>query len=424
MDGYSNPVARQTGEVGDKARARELGVPFEGSPGPLNAITDIPGVKVGATTIIEGEGQVQQGVGPIRTGVTAILPYGHDPTLKPAWAGLYSLNGNGEMTGSHWIHDGGYFLSPILISNTHAIGMCHHATVGWMIDHYKEQYLNEHLWAMPVVAETCEFSPPADSCHRCCRCRRCRLLACHRQCCRCRHRCCACTAAEYAAAWTGTDDGGMNDINGRHVKEEHVRAALDSAQGGAVAEGCVGGGTGMSCYGYKGGTGTSSRVFTLGGETRTVGTLVQANYGRMKDFVVRGVPVGTDPDMLVAHSSGPAKEDEEEEKERGSIIVIIGTDAPLLPHQLDRLARRAAIGIGRGGSPGGNNSGDIFLAFSTANSTNGGLPTGEFSSAKFPTQTMEYMHDDLTDELYLCAVQSVVRAKTLLQFDPCYVFLY
>jgi D-aminopeptidase len=314
-------------------------------------------VLVGCTTLIEGEGAVEQGVGPIRTGVTAILPYGHDATLKPAWAGLYSLNGNGEMTGSHWIHDGGYFLSPIVISNTHAIGICHHATVGWMIDHYEEQYLNEHLWAMPVVAETY--------------------------------------------------DGGTNDINGLHVKEEHVRNALDSAQGGPVAEGCTGGGTGMRCYGYKGGTGTSSRTFTLGKSTCVVGALVQANYGRMQDFVVCGVPVGTDPDMLA--SIAGSHDDEELEKERGSIIVIIGTDAPLLPHQLNRVARRAAIGIGRGGSPGGNNSGDIFLAFSVANSENGGLPTGEFGADKFPTQTMEYMHDDLTDELYLCAVQAVVR---------------
>jgi D-aminopeptidase len=328
----------------------------------LNAITDVPGVEVGCTTIIEGDGPVEQGVGPIRTGVTAILPRGHAAELAPVWAGLYSLNGNGEMTGSHWIHDGGYFLSPILISNTHAIGMCHHACVGWMIDHYQRQYLDQHLWAMPVVAETY--------------------------------------------------DGATNDINGRHVQEHHVRAALDSASGGAVAEGNTGGGTGMVCYGFKGGTGTSSRVFTLdaaAGRRCTVGALVQANYGRRADFVVRGVPVGADAGVRAAHAGGGGGEADSEERERGSIIVVLGTDAPLMPHQLDRLARRAAIGIGRGGSPGGNGSGDIFLAFSTANPA-GGIPTEELGADRFPVLHHEYMHDDLTDALYLAGVEAVEEA--------------
>ena len=355
--------------MGAKPRARELGVPFDGSPGPHNAITDVPGVEVGCTTLIEGEGQVVQGVGPIRTGCTAILPRGHDARLRPIWAGLYALNGNGEMTGSHWIHDGGYFLSPIVITNTHSVGMCHHATVGWMIDHCAAEYTSQHLWAMPVIAETY--------------------------------------------------DGGTNDINGRHVKEEHVRAALDSAQPGPVAEGCTGGGTGMSCYGFKGGTGTASRTFLLGqglgARTCTVGALVQANFGRRQDFVVRGVPVGTDPDVAAAHTVATKDEDEgededgEDEKERGSIIVILGTDAPLMPNQLNRLARRAALGIARTGSPGGNGSGDIFLAFSTANAE-GGIPTAELGASAAPVLQHEYMHDDMTDALYLAAVESTEEA--------------
>nr|WP_260842008.1 P1 family peptidase [Siminovitchia fortis] len=282
--------------------ARDLGLPFPGVTGTYNAITDIPGVEVGFSTVIDGEGPVDIGRGPIRTGVTAILPRGKKERMQPIWAGFYGLNGNGEMTGTHWINDGGYFLSPICLTNTHSVGIAHHATVKWMINQYEEQYRDEHLWAMPVIAETY--------------------------------------------------DGVLNDINGQHIQEEHVMAAIQSAESGPVAEGNVGGGTGMICYEFKGGTGTSSRVVNIGGEPYAVGALVQANHGIRDWLTILGVPVGE-------HLS----ENKVLSAEQGSIDVIIGTDIPMLPHQLKRVAKRAAIGIGRNGTPGGNDSGDISLAF-------------------------------------------------------------
>ncbi|TCP20637.1 L-aminopeptidase DmpA [Scopulibacillus darangshiensis] len=322
-----------------KIRARDLGLPFEGTTGVYNAITDVPGVEVGTTTIIQGDGPVKIGKGPIRTGVTAILPRGKQDTMNPIWAGFHSLNGNGEMTGMHWVNDGGYFLSPICLTNTHAVGTAHQATVKWMIEQYEEQFKHEHLWAMPVIAETY--------------------------------------------------DGVLNDINGEHVQAEHVLSAIRSAKGGDVAEGNVGGGTGMICYEFKGGTGTSSRAVTIGSDTYHIGALVQANHGIRDWLTVLGVPVGkhmTDDKIL--------------QTERGSIIVVIGTDIPMLPHQLRRVAKRAAIGIGRNGTPGGNNSGDIFLAFSVANK----MDILQISQEKLQ---MDFINDEFFDPIYEAACQAV-----------------
>jgi len=321
-------------------RARDLGLDFRGETGPGNSITDVPGVLVGYSTIIEGEGELVQGKGPVRTGVTAILPRGRDPEPRPVWSGFHALNGNGEMTGTHWIQDGGYFTSPICITNSHSVGIVHHAVTRWMIEHYEERWRNTPLWAMPVVAETY--------------------------------------------------DGLLNDINGQHVTEQHAREALENASSGAVAEGNVGGGTGMVCYEFKGGTGTSSRRVEIDDEGFTVAALVQANHGIRPWLSVLGVPVGlhlTEDSLLQA-------------KELGSIIVVLATDAPMMPHQLRRLAKRAAIGIGRGGSPGGNNSGDIFIAFSTANE----MMVPQLSSKRM---TFDYINDEAFDPIYMAAVETV-----------------
>ncbi len=326
-----------------KPRARDLGLDFPGTTGPGNSLVDIPGVLVDSKTRLEGDGPLVTGEGPVRTGVTAILPRGFDSEPKPVWAGIYSMNGNGEMTGSHWVRDGGYFVGPICISNTHAVGMVHHAATQWMIDHYRHAWESEHLWAMPVVAETY--------------------------------------------------DGVLNDINGQHIRAEDALSAINSATGNPVAEGNTGGGTGMICYGFKGGTGTASRIVNIEDTPFTVGTLVQANHGSRPWFTALGVPVGRHLPQDNTH----------DDQERGSIIVVIGTDAPLLPHQLERLARRAAIGIGRGGTPGGNNSGDIFLAFSTANER----PLMQFSEARF---SLECLNDDRLDDIYLAAVEAVEEA--------------
>ena len=325
-----------------KPRGRDLGLPFPGVTGPNNAITDVPGVEVGFCTRSEGNGPLVQGRGPVRTGVTAILPLGKNPEPQPVWAGMYALNGNGEMTGTHWIHDGGYFVGPISITNTHSVGVVHHAAVRWMIHTYAEVWEAEHLWAMPVVAETY--------------------------------------------------DGVLNDINGQHVTEADALAALDGAKPGPVAEGNVGGGTGMIAYEFKGGTGTASRRLALDGETFHLGALVQANHGIRPWLTVFGRKVGE-----------AMPENRLLDAEQGSIIVVLGTDLPMAPHQLRRLAKRAAIGVGRGGSPGGNNSGDIFLAFSTAN--RGPIP--QLAPAR---RTFETISDELFDAIYLAAVEAVEEA--------------
>ncbi|HKB40368.1 MAG TPA: P1 family peptidase, partial [Gemmataceae bacterium] len=282
-------------------RARDLGVPFDGTPGPLNAITDVKGIEVGHATLVSGEGKLEVGVGPVRTGVTAILPRGRGSS-DPTFAGWFSLNGNGEMTGTTWVEESGFLEGPVMLTNTASVGTVRDATIKWLARNIKGQ----QDWSLPVVAETY--------------------------------------------------DGHLNDTLGFHVKEKHVFQALDSARGGVVAEGNVGGGTGMTCFEFKGGIGTASRKLTAKQGAYTVGVLVQANFGRREQLRVAGVPVGP------AITEGTFKK-----RETGSIIIVVGTDAPLLPHQLKRLARRASLGLARTGSVSGNGSGDLFLAFSTAN---------------------------------------------------------
>ncbi len=292
-------------------RARDLGVPFDGTPGPLNAITDVAGVLVGHTTLISGSGKLVVGKGPVRTGVTAILPRGAASMERFSFAGWFAQNGNGEMTGTTWVEESGFLEGPVMITNTHSVGVVRDAVIAWRVAHGPADATGA-WWSLPVVAET----------------------------------------------W----DGWLNDINGFHVKPEHVFEALDHAHAGVVEEGNVGGGTGMICNGYKGGIGTASRKLSAKDGGYTVGVLVQCNYGTRENLRIAGIPVGReifgeDPYAFVPSDLA----------ERGSIIVVVATDAPLLPHQLKRVARRVSLGIGRNGSIAGNGSGDIFVAFSTAN---------------------------------------------------------
>jgi D-aminopeptidase len=292
-------------------RARDLQIPFVGTPGPLNAITDVAGVHVGHTTLIEGDGALHVGHGPVRTGVTAILPHGR--IHRPVFAGVHVLNGIGEMTGTIWIEESGWLEGPVMTTNTHSVGTVRDAVIAWTVAHKLYHPLEKDIfWSLPVVAETY--------------------------------------------------DGVLNDINGFHVKPDHVFAALNSAAAGPVDEGNVGGGTGMICHGFKGGIGTSSRRLAEQEGGYTVGVLVQANYGSRRHLLIAGVPVGEEiPDLLPEIHAGAAP------MGAGSIIVVVATDAPLLPHQLKRLAQRASLAIARLGGMGANSSGDIFIAFSTAN---------------------------------------------------------
>jgi len=294
-----------------KPRARDLGVPFDGTPGPLNAITDVSGVTVGHTTLISGEGKLHVGKGPVRTGVTAVLPRGKDSMNNPVFAGWWSLNGNGEMTGTIWVEESGFLEGPVMITNTHSVGVVRDAVIQWRVNHGQPDPTG-YWWSLPVVAET----------------------------------------------W----DGWLNDINGFHVKPEDAFHAIDTAHGGAVEEGAVGGGTGMVCNEFKGGIGTSSRKIESKIGAYTVGVLVQCNYGSRKNLRIAGVPVGREIPEDPAYASSSFNE-----MDRGSIIVVVATDAPLVAHQLKRLARRVSLGLGRDGSISGNGSGDIFIAFSTAN---------------------------------------------------------
>lgn len=298
-------------------RARDFGVPFDGTPGTLNAITDVAGVTVGHVTLKSGEGRLVKGKGPVRTGVTAILPRGKE--FAPCYASWYALNGNGDMTGTHWITESGFLETPILITNTGNVGTVRDAAWQWMDKNkYYTPFMADYWYAYPVVAETY--------------------------------------------------DGIFNDINGQHVQKEHVFRALDSARSGRVQEGGVGGGTGMMAFHFKGGIGTSSRKISAQFGGYTIGVLVQANFGTRMQLTIAGVPVGKElKDTLlpvVDRSTGWMKN---KESETGSIIVILATDAPLLPDQLKRLAQRIPLGITRTGGIGGNGSGDIFLTFSTAN---------------------------------------------------------
>lgn len=299
----------------DGPRARDLGVPFEGTPGPLNAITDVAGIEVGHHTIIRGEGELVVGEGPVRTGVTAVLPRGRASRGR-VFAAWFTLNGNGEMTGTTWLRDRGILEGAVMITNTHSVGAVHEATIAWA-----QANLDAPDWSLPVVAET----------------------------------------------W----DGFLNDINGFHVRQEHVFAALDSARAGPVAEGSVGGGTGMRTFGFKAGIGTSSRVVEAGGDEYTIGVLVQSNFGSRNLMTVAGVPVGREiPDLTPERGpfdAAPGDGDGEAYGRDGSIIIVAATDAPLLPHQLNRFIRRTTLALGRVGSIASNGSGDIFIAFSTAN---------------------------------------------------------
>src|SRR3984893_9208045 len=291
-------------------RGRDMGIPFEGTPGKLNAITDVPGVEVGYTTLISGEGKLEVGKGPVRTGVTAILPRGHASLNDPVYAGFFSLNGNGEMTGTAWVDESGFLEGPIIITNTHSVGVARDAVIAWRVKHGAADTTG-YWWSLPVIAET----------------------------------------------W----DGWLNDVNGFHVKPEHVFHALDTARGGAIEEGSVGGGTGMICYEFKGGSGTASRKIDISvgkdkpAQNYIVGVFVQANCGRRPQLAIARVPVGKEIPGSVY------------KEETGSIIIVIATDAPLLPNQLKRLGRRASLGLARTGSISGNGSGDLFIAFSIAN---------------------------------------------------------
>jgi len=291
-----------------KPRARDLGIPFEGTPGKYNAITDVAGVEVGYKTLITGSGKLVVGKGPIRTGVTAIFPKGKG-SLDRVFAAWFTLNGNGEMTGTTWVDESGGLGSPVLITNTHSVGVVRDAVIEWYASKMKSNDYSGDI-SLPVVAET----------------------------------------------W----DGFLNDINGFHVKKEHVFEAMETAATGPIREGNVGGGTGMIAHGFKGGTGTSSRKLEVKEGGYTVGVLVQANYGRRSLLSIAGVPVGKEIADLLPYEARP-------DTDQGSIIVVVATDAPLLPHQLERVVKRVSLGIGVMGGRGGNSSGDIFIAFSTAN---------------------------------------------------------
>ena len=303
-DGFENAKS--------KPRARDLGIPFDGTPGPLNAITDVAGVTVGHTTLISGEGKLQVGKGPVRTGVTSVLPRGKDSMNNSVFAGWWSLNGNGEMTGTTWIEESGFLEGPVMITNTHSVGVVRDAVIQWRVSHGAAD-ASGYWWSLPVVAET----------------------------------------------W----DGWLNDTNGFHVKPGDAFHAIDTASSGPVQEGSVGGGTGMICNGFKGGIGTASRRFQIKGSGEyAVGVLVQCNYGTKDNLRIAGIPVGREIDAPI-----PYAQTRFENEDRGSIIVVVATDAPLVPTQLKRLARRVSLGLGRDGSISGDGSGDIFIAFSTAN---------------------------------------------------------
>jgi D-aminopeptidase len=341
----------------NRPRARDLGIPFDGAAGPLNAITDVKGVEVGHVTLISGEGALKVGSGPVRTGVTAILPRGKQSNDQ-VFAGWFSLNGNGEMTGTTWVEESGFLEGPIMITNTHSVGIARDAVIAWRVKHNQ---MNQP-WSLPVVAETY--------------------------------------------------DGYLNDINGFHVKEKHVFEALDTAKPGPVAEGNVGGGTGMICYGFKGGIGTASRRLDERAGGYTVGILVQANFGRRDQLRVAGVPVGQEitDNMLGSIETGLPREDV------GSIIIVVATDAPLLPHQLKRLARRAALGLARTGTTSGNGSGDIFIAFSTANAE-ASKPTGIAQLTMLPNDRIGAVFEATVQATEEAIINALVAAETMTGVD-------
>jgi D-aminopeptidase len=324
-----------------KLRGKGLGLPFEGLSGSYNAITDVPGVTVGYSTIISGDGPLVIGQGPVRTGVTAIVPRPREQIDEPLFAGFFSLNGNGELSGTHYIEETGKMALPITITNTHSCGIARDATIRWAVDFLAERYHDD--FALPVAAETY--------------------------------------------------DGFLNDINGFHVETRHVLEAIDAAHGGAIEEGSVGGGTGMKCFGFKAGSGTASRLIDYNGEEFTVGVFVQANFGARRHLTVLGQNIGADPDL-------PQMITNTKDTDLSSIIVIIATDAPFLPHQLKRLARRASFGIGKTGGMATHGSGDLFLAFSTAAS--------ELGSGAI--RTVRFVPDEDIDPFFEAVVQATEEA--------------
>ena len=339
-----------------RVRARDLGIPFDGVPGRLDAITDVQGVEVGHTTLISGEGKLVVGEGPVRTGVTAILPRGKGSS-DPVFAGWFSLNGNGEMTGTTWVEESGFLEGPVMITNTHSVGVVRDASIAWRVKRGQPEG-SEYWWSLPVVAETY--------------------------------------------------DGYLNDVNGFHVRPEHVFEAIDGARSGPVAEGNVGGGTGMICYEFKGGIGTASRKLNDKSGGFTVGVLVQCNCGSRDKLRIAGVPVGREIlGKKVWAGRVPASE-----QDRGSIIIVVATDAPLLPHQLKRLARRASLGLARTGSVSGNGSGDIFIAFSTANpgaAKLGGLRRLEM----MPNDGMDPLFEATVEATEEAIINALVAAQTM-----------
>jgi L-aminopeptidase/D-esterase-like protein len=367
-----------------KPRARDLGIPFNGTPGPLNAITDVAGLEVGQVTVVRGEGRLIVGQGPVRTGVTAIFPRGHGSS-DPVMAAWWTLNGNGEMTGTTWVEESGFLWGPVMITNTLSVGVVRDAVIEWAV---RRKY-DEFLWALPVVAET----------------------------------------------W----DGGLNDIKGMHVTREHAFQALDGAKAGPVAEGNVGGGTGMICHEFKGGIGTSSRRLSPSTGGYTVGILVQCNYGGRQRLSIAGVPVGqsirgAEPCLALPTPPGDSASkqlprcgarssarDPEERPELGSIIVVVATDAPLLPHQLKRLAKRVALGVGRMGGIGGDSSGDIFIAFSTAN-PGAAQPDSVTAVRMLPNDRINSLFEATVDATEEAIVNAMVAAETMTGADGYRVY--
>jgi D-aminopeptidase len=366
-----------------RPRARDLGIPIQGTAGPLDAITDVAGVEVGQTTLIRGSGKLVVGQGPVRTGVTVIHPRGK-ANPDPVFGAWFTLNGNGEMTGTTWLKESGILEGPIAITNTHSVGVVRDAILQWQVSRPGLQ-----PWGLPVVAETY--------------------------------------------------DGGLNDINGFHVKPEHVLAALDGARGGPVSEGNVGGGTGMVCHGFKGGIGTASRKLDARDGGYTVGVLVQCNYGVRRDLRIAGVPVGEEiPDLAgcVANRDATVRprarrcddtpqtgssDDDAGARELGSIIVVVATDAPLLPHQLERVVKRVALGVGRNGGYGGNGSGDIFVAFSTANS-GAASDTGVVKVSMIPNPRMNPLFYATVQATEEAIVNALLGAETMTGADDYRVY--
>ena len=336
-----------------RPRARAIPVPFDGTPGPLNAITDVPGVEVGYCTLVRGEGPLVVGQGPVRTGVTAILPRGKAGVGVPVFAGSHSLNGNGELTGTIWIEESGQCEGPITITNTHSCGVARDATLRWLMARDTGAM---QAWGLPVAGETY--------------------------------------------------DGELNDINGFHVTPEHVFEALDGAAGGPLELGSVGGGTGMVCYDFKGGSGSASRAVAIGGAAYTLGAFVQANFGHRRELTIAGAPVGRH--LPGGELRGPPG---------GSIIALIATDAPLLPHQLKRLARRVALGIARSGSVAHNGSGDIFLALSTANQEAWAAGGGPKAAAFLPNHSLNPLFEAVVQATDEAVVDAMVANETMVGRD-------